>query len=168
MYRLTSQLEIDGIYSGAGNFDVGDPGSDALAWSGIGQYNDTVCPASFVRFVSAIANGGTAHDLTLIKNEKTESVQLMNADTAAKIKSMMNYCVYKTYGTDNYPGLSLYAKSGTAEVGDGLAPNAWFAGFIDNEAYPLAFVVIVENGGWGSSVAGSIANQVLQAAVYGG
>jgi len=37
-------------------------------------------------------------------------------------------------------------------------------GFIDDENYPLAFVVLVENGGSGAGVAGSIAAQVLQRA----
>ena len=43
--------------------------------------------------------------------------------------------------------------------------SAWFLGFIDNEESPYAFVVICENSGSGSSVAGSIANTVLQALV---
>ena len=78
---------------------------------------------------------------------------------------MMSYNVYYTYGEDNFPGLELRAKSGTAEVGIDNDPHAWFVGYIKNEDHPLAFVVIVENGGWGSSAAGSVANEVLQAAV---
>ena len=34
-------------------------------------------------------------------------------------------------------------------------------GFIDDPDHPYAFVVLVENGGWGSTVAGGIAAQVL-------
>jgi peptidoglycan glycosyltransferase len=35
-------------------------------------------------------------------------------------------------------------------------------GFIDDDIHPYAFVVLVENGGWGSSVAGGVAAQVLE------
>ena len=37
-------------------------------------------------------------------------------------------------------------------------------GFVQDEAYPYAFVVIAENAGSGSKTARTIANAVLQAA----
>ena len=64
--------------------------------------------------------------------------------------------------------MDLCAKSGTAEVGGGQAPHAWFTGFLRDESTPYAFIVLVENGGGGSSVAGTVASQVLQAAVEKG
>ena len=57
---------------------------------------------------------------------------------------------------------------GTAEVGGGNQPHAWFVGFIDDPDHPLAFVVLVENGGSGASVAGSVAAKVLAQATAGG
>ena len=74
---------------------------------------------------------------------------------------MMKNNVNKEYGQGNFPGLDIYAKSGTAEVGTSNS-NAWFAGFIKNSDYPYAFIVCVENGGYGSSVAGPVANTVMQ------
>ena len=56
------------------------------------------------------------------------------------------------------------AKSGTAEVGPGETPHAWFVGFVREKDYPYAFVVLVENGGSGSQVAGDVAAAVLAAA----
>ncbi len=61
--------------------------------------------------------------------------------------------------------LAVCAKSGTAEVGNGNQPHAWFAGFLDDTAHPLAFVVMVENGGSGADVAGNIAAKLLPLAV---
>ena len=61
-------------------------------------------------------------------------------------------------------GVILLAKTGTAELGDGTS-HAWFAGFLDDEAHPYAFVVLVERGGGGLTNAGAVANTVLQAAV---
>ena len=59
-------------------------------------------------------------------------------------------------------------KSGTAEVGEGKKPHAWFTGFLAREDYPLAFVVLIENGGIGSQTAASVARRVLQTAVSTG
>ena len=42
------------------------------------------------------------------------------------------------------------------------APNALFTGFVRNSDFPYAFIVVVENGGYGTETAGNIANRVLQ------
>ena len=75
---------------------------------------------------------------------------------------MMANNVTNNYGSSSFPGLDICAKSGTAEVGNGKDPNAWFTGFLKDPENPYAFVVLVENGGYGSSVAGAVANTVLQ------
>lgn len=170
-FGLTKSVGVDGIMTAAGNFDKAASDTADLAWSGIGQYNDTVCPANMLRFVGAIANGGVAVEMSLIHEKGLAGLippgshRLLSEQTADKMATMLNYNVYKTYGEKNYPGLELYAKSGTAEVGGGLPPHAWFAGYITNKDFPLAFVVVVENGGAGSKTAGAVANKVLQAAV---
>ena len=83
-------------------------------------------------------------------------------DTANKLSDLMASNVEINYGRGNYPGLDLCAKSGTAEVGKGKIPNAVFVGFTRNEDMPLAFVVVIENGGAGSTYGGAVANKVLQ------
>ena len=76
----------------------------------------------------------------------------------------MSYNVQYAYGSWLFPNLALCAKSGTAEVGDGTA-HAWFTGYLDDEEHPYAFAVIAEHAGGGLTVAGAIANTVLQKAV---
>ena len=85
--------------------------------------------------------------------------------TCQTLKKMMANNVAATYGQENFGDLKLCAKSGTAEVEPDKPPHAWFAGFLDDADHPLAFVVLVENGGSGATVAGNIASQVLQQAV---
>ena len=75
--------------------------------------------------------------------------------------------VTETYGTKRFPNMELCAKSGTAEVGTGQTPHAWFAGFLRNEDAPYAFVVLVESGGGGNAVAGTVAGKVLNVIVNG-
>ena len=43
-------------------------------------------------------------------------------------------------------------------------PHAWFVGFSDDPSVPLAFVVVVENGGSGTGTAIPVAQATLKAA----
>jgi len=161
---LSGRGTVGAITTASGNFDKAEPGTADLAWSGIGQYNNTVCPASMLRFVGAIANGGVATEMSLLEKTGISAIfsartsRIMRNSTAVQLGEMMDY-----HSQQNFPGLEMRAKSGTAEVGGGKSPHAWFTGFIENEGYPLAFVVVVENGGGGTAIAGPIANRVLQA-----
>ena len=175
-YGLTDSLEIGLISTASGNFEAHEEDSWELAWSGIGQSTDLVNPLSFLRLMGAYANGGVAVTPRFVLSvtgasgiqttlTPQTSVQLVEESTANTMCELMAHNVSTNYGVDNYPGLELCAKSGTAEVGGDAQPHAWFTGFLRNEDAPLTFLVLVENGGSGSQVAGPIANQVLQAAV---
>lgn len=163
-FGFTEPLSVSGISTRAGNFEAAPVGSTALAWSGIGQSTDLVCPYALLRYVAAIANGGTAAGPTLLSGGRTGTTRLLRADTAEKLKEMMSYNVAYSYGAWNFPNLPLCAKTGTAETGNG-ASHAWFTGFLDDPEHPYAFAVIVENGGGGLSNAGPVANAVLQKAI---
>ena len=172
-YGLSERTEVGGIKTAKGNFDKAAPDTADLAWSGVGQYNNAVCPAAMLRFVGAVANGGRAVEMNLLMKTGVSSffsagsTRIMRKDTARQLGEMMDYSVHQKNVVRNFPGLELHAKTGTAEVGGGKNSHAWFVGYITNEGYPLAFVVIVENGGGGFAVASPIANRVLQAAIKG-
>lgn len=164
LYGLTSSSKIDSIVTAAGSFTKDTAGSPGLAWSGIGQFEDLVCPYAMLRVVSAIANDGTVVEPSLLGVSDRTS-KLIEKATADKVADMMNYNVVYKYGTNTFPGLAISAKTGTAQVGEGKENHAWFVGFLNDDAHPYAFVVLVENGGSGLGAAGSVANTVLQAAV---
>ncbi len=164
---LTSSYDIDGIRNAKGAFSFPEDAPLNLAWAGIGQYNDQLNPCSMMVYMGAIARDGISVVPKLLHTSLSsvqETDRLIEEETAEKLTDMMKNNVISTYGEGNFPGLDIYAKSGTAEV-YGKQPNAWFAGFIKNEDAPYAFIVCVENGGYGSSVAGPVANAVLQAIV---
>lgn len=174
---LTRRMSVDGIMTAAGHYDVSEADKGQIGWSGVGQYTDTVNPCNMMTYMGAIANGGTAAVPRLILDittpsgiptswQRTEETDtLVQTSTASQVKEMMKNNVVQTYGTDRFRGLDIGAKSGTAEVGGDKRPNAWFAGFLDDPEHPYAFIVLVENGGGGASVAGEIAATVLQACV---
>ena len=165
-FSLSERISVSGIQTAKGNFDKADHDSADLAWSGVGQYTNTVCPASMLRFVGAIANEGVAAELYFVQRSRVlsalppRSERIMNRAAASRLGDMI-----EVENRQNFPNLEIHAKSGTAQVGGGNDPHAWYAGYITNENYPLAFVVIVENGGGGTAIAAPIANRVLQEAI---
>ena len=165
-YGLTETHDLNGIETAAGSIESAGTDRANVAWEGIGQYNDLVVPYSLLRLMGAIANGGVVKEPSILYGRPNGSERLMSQSTADALSDMMSYNVEYNYGAGNYPGLQMHAKTGTAEFGDGTS-HAWFAGFITNSDAPLAFVVLVEHGGSGYSVASPIANTVLQKAVFG-
>ncbi len=176
---IGSNIVISGaIKTFGGTFDVKGVADDKLGWTGIGQGDTRIAPMTMLRIVSAIANDGSAVSFNLVQtlaNQTgnalnltlpTNKVELMSSDTAGKIGALLRNNVKEQYGDYNYDGLSLCAKSGTAQIDDIDEHNiAWFTGYMDDDEHPYAFVVVVENGNSGSQTAGPIANRVLQALV---
>lgn len=176
---LTDTYSINGLPTAKGSFNWEGITDGQLGWAGVGQHQDRVNPCALMVYMGAIANGGKAAIPKII--HKTVSVlgipslptatrktdTLVSADTAERLTELMAENVEKTYGTKRFPNMDLCAKSGTAEVGVGETPHAWFAGFLRNEEAPYAFVVLVENGGGGNAVAGTVAGKVLDVLVNG-
>ncbi len=173
---MLREVDVDGYLTAVGSMQAKDVALGQLAWSGIGQSKDLVNPCAMLRYMGAIANGGRAVTPKLIYKVTTQAgipvhfdllpdkETLLSKETAATLAEMMRNNVQSNYGQDKFGDLIICAKSGTAEVGGGAAPHAWFVGFLQDEQHPLAFVVLVENGGGGSTVAGKVANKVLQEA----
>lgn len=172
-FGLTTGVQFDGITSAAGNYHVLDTADANLAWSGIGQYTDQVNPCAFLTFMGAIAQEGKGVSPYLVDeitvgtgttySAKTENRErIMTAETARKVGAYLRANVTERYGDWNFPDLAVCAKTGTGEVGEGIKPNAMLAGYVQDEAYPLAFIVFVENAGYGASVCIPIASAVLQ------
>ncbi len=173
-FGVTDSLTFDGVTTAKGNYDISDAGSVSFAWSCIGQHTDLINPARFMTFMGAIAGEGVGAEPYIMEEvfageEQTyhakphETDRLMSRQTAQLLKSYLRNNVQSIYGDGNFPGLKVCAKSGTSQLGGGLKSNAMFAGFVDDEAYPLAFIVVVENGGYGSAACVPVISKVLAA-----
>ncbi len=166
---LTDSYSVSGLPTAKGSFQWEGVTAGQLGWAGVGQYNDQVNPCAMMVYMGAIAGGGCAAEPYLIQKTvgalglpslphlPRRTGTLVSRDTAETLADMMAENVVRTYGAERFPGMDLCAKSGTAEVGQGKKPHAWFTGFLRDPETPYAFVVLVENGGGGSSVAGSVA-----------
>lgn len=173
-FRITQSVGFDGITTASGSFDISDATEFDVAWSGIGQYTDQVNPCVFMTFVGAVAAGGkgvypylvekvTSDGITTYSASSHSGERLMSAATAEILKEYMAFNVTDKYGSENFPGLTVCAKTGTAEVGGGKKPNAMIAGFVAEEQYPLAFIIAVEDGGYGREICVPILSKVLAA-----
>ncbi len=168
-------LSVNGIDCTQSVYNVTDANQIDFGWSGIGQYNDTVNPFQFLTFMGGIAGEGTCvwpyfvESVDSLSGVSTtlgngKKVSMMSKSSAKTLTDMMRKAVTDHYGDSSFSGLSLCAKTGTAEIGDKGTPHSWFVGFCKEETKPYAFVVVVENAGSGLGAASSIASRVLSAA----
>jgi peptidoglycan glycosyltransferase len=169
-------FSLDGITAAKSSYDVSAASPDELGWSGVGQYTDMANPFHMLVLMGAIANGGTPVMPYMVKNVTTPvgipvkvgmaqtGSELVQPTTAARLQTYMRYDVTHEYGDSLFPGLSVCAKTGTAEVGGGRKPNCWMVGFSANSSTPYAFVVLVENTSGSVATAGRVASALMTTA----
>ena len=164
--------KINGTVTAKSSYNVSAANDNDLGWSGIGQYTVEANPLQMAIMCGAIANNGDVVIPNEIKRgigvvesaaDNTSGKKLIDAELAQKLDEYMRYDVTSYYGDDLFPTLTVCAKTGTAEVGEGREPHAWMVGYSKDEDAPLAFAVIVENGGYGYSTAGPVAVAAMEA-----
>lgn len=169
---------IDGIPLERSVYNVEGATEASLGWSGVGQYNDLVNPAHMMMILGAIADGGTPTNPYMVKymtsnlgikshvGSAVKGTRMMSENTAKEVSELMRYAVKNNYGDSMFGNLEVCAKTGTAEVSSDKSkePHSWMVGFSKDSDCPLAFVVVVENGGSGIKTAGSIAASVMDKA----
>ncbi len=173
-FGVLGAVEFDGITTATGNMDCATAADVLVAWSAIGQHKDQINPCAYLRFVSAVAAGGIGKNPYLVDTiqvgskttyaaKTTTDNRIISGQTAQKLQKLMRNNVENYYGEEHFAGFTVCAKSGTAEVGGDKKPNAMFTGFLTDEEYPLAFIVCVEDGGYGRQICIPILEKVLLA-----
>ncbi|MBP9772843.1 MAG: hypothetical protein KBD26_03350 [Candidatus Pacebacteria bacterium] len=117
----------------------------------IGQYGFQVTPIQMVRAVAAIANGGKLLNPTILKtDEPVGNIETINIpeDVLNIVREGMRMVVTEGSGTImNYSGITVAAKTGTAQVGISKNyMNSWSMGFFPYENPRYAFIVLMEKG----------------------
>lgn len=147
-----------------------------IAWSGVGQSQVAVTPLHLCMVSAAIANEGVMMEPRLLSRvqspagtvrTRTSSRVYRTAcskETAQIIDGYMKDVVKNGTGTRaKVDGLTIAGKTGSAEgSSNGVdVTHAWFTGYIDDDRYPYAVSVLVEEGGTGGSVAAPVAQQIF-------
>jgi peptidoglycan glycosyltransferase len=157
--------------------DFSSLGNGDLAQTGIGQGSLLVTPLRMAMLASSFANKGvimkpylvdkiTDPDGTTIKSYSQEEwLTVTSPQLAEDISKMMVKVVESGTGKSaSLPGKIVAGKTGTAENAQGDS-HAWFIGFAPADNPQIAIAVIVENAGYGGSIAAPIARQVFRAAL---
>lgn len=146
-----------------------------LGWAGIGQYTDLVNPCHMMIMCGAIANGGSPVIPHMVNTSSLSTAYgnkritpnmgdaMFSESTADKLDKMMRNNVANKYGEKRFAGLKVCAKTGTAQIQEEVEDHSWFIGYVQDEKYPIAFAVIVENGGFGVNAALPVAGDTLTA-----
>ena len=140
--------------------------------TGIGQSILLVTPIEAVRYVSAIANGGTVYNAHIVKNVVSsggETLVSTEPSVFNKIDAPEEYWTAIRRGTagdafsEEFEQLGYLAKisgkTGSAQVGNvtiDIQNTSWFVSFAPNDNPDIAICVCIPNGLSGSSSAGAI------------
>lgn len=173
-FGVVKPMEFDGITTASGNYDLRNAAAVEVAWSAIGQYTNQINPCRYMSFMGAVAGGGKAalpHVVSHVSHEgeitydaeTVMSERIMSQEVAETLQAYLRNNVVSIYGKDKFPALTVCGKSGTSQLGGDQEPNAMFTGFVLDEKYPLAFIAVVENGGYGSSTCVPVLSKVLAA-----
>ena len=173
-FGIMESVSFDGITTASGNLNAAGAADVQVAWSAIGQHTDLINPCRFMTFLGSIANDGVEVAPYFVSSISTGGSaayraktqignRLMSTRTAKTLQEFLRNNVENYYGNQTLNGLKVCAKSGTAEVGGSKKPNAMFTGFVADESLPLAFIVTVEDGGYGKTVCMPIIEQILTA-----
>ena len=146
-----------------------------LAWTGAGQHQLSISPLHMCMIAAAVANDGVMMEPRLLFSATTpagkqragfESVAYRTAlsrQTAQTVRDYMREVVKSGTGTGaRVKGLTICAKTGTAEIDTQKNDNAWFVGFIESGGPPVAVCVVAADSGTGGKIAAPIAKQIFQ------
>ena len=109
--------------------------------------------------LSVVGAGGTQR----LGFESAAYRTAMTPEIARTVNEYMREVVVNGTGRNAaVSGLRICGKTGSAEIDTQENENAWFVGFIDDDAHPYALCVAVAEGGTGGSVAAPVAQKIFQ------
>lgn len=147
--------------------------------SSYGQGEVQVTPLHMAMITASVANGGRMMRPGLVErvlNPKQETIYqfkpevwqtpMSPAEAQLIQQGMVAAVEYGTARSLYINGVTMAAKTGTAELGDpGKPAHGWFVAYAPAEDPIIAVAVIVEHGKSGASSAGPIAREIIQAAI---
>ena len=150
----------------------------AVADTGFGQGELQVTPLLMALTAAGVANQGEIMRPYLVAEvatpggdvvSRTEPAvwrQAVSAGAADQVAAMMVSAVEQGLASGAaLPGVTVGGKTGTAELGEGQEPHAWFIGFAGDPAPRYAVAVVLEHGGSGMAGAMTVGRDMLAAAL---
>ncbi|MBQ2699987.1 MAG: penicillin-binding protein 2 [Clostridia bacterium] len=150
-----------------------------IAWSGAGQSQVAATPLHMAMVAACIANDGVMMEPRLIYSAQSNAgvvrqeyapkvyKKVMSAQEAQVLSDLMGKVVSSGTGSRaQVSGVKVCGKTGSAESGlEGRdVTHGWFVGFMDDDRWPYACAVLVEDiadGDGGGSTAAPIAQKLF-------
>ena len=140
-----------------------------LAQVGYGQGEALVTPLKLARVSASIASGGAIVPVRweqAAEEETRVDARFLSPRAGERLARAMRAVITSGTGRSlrSHP-VAIAGKTGTAEVA-GAPAHAWFTGFAPygGSGRRIAFVVIVENAGYGGRAAAPIGGAIVSAA----
>ncbi|MEA2273278.1 MAG: penicillin-binding protein [Solirubrobacteraceae bacterium] len=175
----SEEITASGVFKGQRLLDASN--SIDIGRVAIGQERLQVTPLQMAMVAAAVANGGRLMEPRLVdrvttpdgglrsRNRPTERSVVMSEHAASELAGMMTHVVQEGTGTAGaLQGIDVAGKTGTAEVVNGAANQAWFIAFAPVRDPKVAIAVTIERTtGQGGTVAAPIAKQVMEVLLRG-
>lgn len=132
----------------------------------IGQGDLKVTLIQLINYISSIANGGKLFKPHLLKDQPSEILSDLSflSNEISEVKKGMIQTINSPLGTAHLMSdlpMQVAGKTGSAQVQQNKAENAFFVGFAPEEDPQIALLILVENARQGSLNAVPIAKDVL-------
>ena len=161
----------------AGTGDGGFQDKVEVANAGYGQAEVLVTPLQMALVTAAVANGGTIMRPRLVDSIESADgavtdlaggtlAHVASPATVATMRDAMIQAVEGEWGRQfageaKVKGITTAGKTGTAELGPGQKPHAWFVGFAPAEQPKIVVAVVIEHGGSAALNAAPLAGDVM-------
>jgi peptidoglycan glycosyltransferase len=150
--------------------------------SSIGQFDVRATALEMAMVTAAITNSGNLMAPHLVKNVMSADLAVIESTSPSFVRSAMSVSNAEvlldmmrsvvtngTASSGKIDGITVGAKTGTAESGTAALPHAWFVATGQFQGRNIVVAVVVENGGGaqevsGNRIAGPIAAAVLKTA----
>jgi len=153
---------------------TGSPSRTEVAAVGYGQGETETTPLHMAMICAAIANDGVMMEPYVVQSaerdgnilyEKNSKIlnRAVSVTTARRVGEMMQKCVESGTGTGvKINGISVAAKTGTAEVGENKKDHAWFVAYAPVENPKIAVAIVLENAGTTGAACAPMARNIIQ------
>ena len=168
-------IDVNGISAFTASTSLTDKTDFNTQWGCMGQGTTLVSPLQLMVWQSAIANQtGTVtlphiidHTVSVNGKESARTSasygthRMFKPENAAHMREIMLYNGQHRYA-DVLPGYDVAVKSGTAQIGNEKTENSLLTGFVDDQNFPIAFCIVIENRVNGEISTTQIAATMLQ------
>jgi penicillin-binding protein 2 len=139
----------------------------------VGQGLLAVTPLQVARMAALVATNGRMNEIHIVQSPRAQPVGRVELDLKPSLmaivrrglKGVVNEIGGTGYSSARSLLVEIAGKTGTAQSGLKDKDHSWFVGYAPADDPQIAFAVVLEHAGKGSTVAGPVARQIVETAL---